>query len=106
MSEHDWQSSSIRPGSEGPGAVHRHGRLEEERPHQPVGPEEGELVVRGRGPLHVVAGRAQPLEQEDHQGGELDRHEGCDHPGRDAEWLWKEKIKSNLNPNNNENSGG
>ena len=34
------------PGSEGSGAVHLDRRLEEERPDQPVGAEQGELVAR------------------------------------------------------------
>ena len=39
------------PGRECPGTVHLDGGLEEEGPHQPVRPEQGELVVRGRGEL-------------------------------------------------------
>ena len=37
--------------------------------------------------LHVVPGRAEPLEEEDHEGRQLHRHEGRDQPAGHAEWL-------------------
>lgn len=72
------------PGRECSRAVHLDGSLEQERPDQPVGAEQRELVVGGGGPLHVVTRRAEPLEQEDHRGRELDSHQGRDHPRGDA----------------------
>ena len=36
------------PGSKSSRTVHMDGRLEKDRPHQPVGPDERELVVLGR----------------------------------------------------------
>ena len=41
------------PSSEGPGTVHLNGSLEQEGPDQPVGSEQGELVVGSRGKLIV-----------------------------------------------------
>ena len=41
--------------------------------------------------LHVVPGRAEPLEEEDHEGRQLHRHEGRDQPAGHAEWLWGER---------------
>ena len=73
--------------------IHLHGSLEEECPDQPIGAEQRELVVGGGGPLHVVARRAQPLEQEDHRGRELDSHEGRDHPRGDAKRFCNGKVR-------------
>ena len=38
--------------------------------------------------LHVVPGRAEPLEEEDHESWQLHRHEGRDQPTGHAERLW------------------
>lgn len=37
--------------------------------------------------LHVISGRTDPFKEKYHQSWELDRYEGSDEPGRDAEWF-------------------
>jgi len=61
--------------------------LKKDGPDEPISPEEREPValLRRRHQLHVVAGRRQPLEQEDGEGRSLDGHDGNQHPGQGVE---------------------
>ena len=81
-------------------AVNLNGCLEEDRPDEPVGPEEREPVPGlGLGhELHVVAGRGEPLEQEDGESRSLDGHQGDQHPGQRVEGLWNENQEGRSGP--------
>ena len=76
---------SIVTAATSPGNLRNHGQAErgvfqEQVPHQRlgnVGPQEGELRVRGSQAVHVVAGMRQGLQQ---QGNDLLLQEGNPHP--------------------------